>query len=111
MSFINIIDADDHFLEEHEKFGYCTDVDISSEFEEGNVILTILFTPNGSDRYPLTLRFDKIKNHLDDFLWQFGGFGGLVELKRGERGHIHVTADTYLRHCLHCGLHQIWDTW
>ena len=54
-------------------------------------ILTILFTSNGLDRYPLTLRFDV--SHLDDFFWRLNGGG--VQLERRYDGHIYVSADTF----------------
>ena len=52
-----------------ERYGYCTNADLSTE--DGFAILTILFTTNGSHRYPITFQIDVA--HLDDFFWRFGG--------------------------------------
>ena len=100
-----IVDIDEYDLQPHERYAYCTNVDLTTD-PDGFAVLTILFTSNGSRRYPVTFRIDTA--HLDDFFWRFGGG---VELERRYNGHIYISPEHRFHHCFHCGLNPAWNTW
>ena len=75
-----IIDVDEHTLLPHERYGYCTNVDLTTE--DGFALLTILFTTNGSQRYPITFPIDVTGEFVPPLpsLWHTPGMGYLVSL-------------------------------
>ena len=102
-----IINTDDHILQPHERYGYCTDVDLFSE--EGHAILTILFTTKGLTRYLLTFRFDVA--HLESWTTFFGASLGECNWKGDTTDTSRCVTGDIFRHRLHCGMHPEWDIW